>query len=67
MSAAVDPVGRIVGRELADKLDVEDLRLDFSGLRSSDVTGRARAFAGMVGAGLSIDQAAQISGLIDQE
>ena len=63
MSAAVDPVGR----ELADKLDVEDLRLDFFGLQSSDVTGWARAFAGMVGADLSIDQAAQISGLIDQE
>ena len=63
----MDPVGRIVGRELADKLDVEDLRLDFSGLQSSDVTGWARAFAGMVGAGLSTDQTAQISGLIDQE
>ena len=66
LHGTVEPVARIVASELAGKLDTPGLAFEFSALRASDVQGRARAFAGMVGAGLSVDDAARIAGLIDE-
>ena len=58
------PVGEIVTAELADKLDRPGLALDFSALFASDITGRARAFASMVQAGMEVERAAALSGLL---
>ena len=58
------PVGEIVTAELADKLDRPDLALDSSALFASDITGRARAFASMVQAGMEVERAAALSGLL---
>ena len=56
------PVGEIVTAELADKLDRPGLALDFSALFASDITGLARA--SMVQAGMEVERAAALSGLL---
>ena len=65
LHGSVEPLARIAAEEIGRKLDVDGLTFKFDALRASDVQGRARAFAGMVGAGLSVDDAARIAGLID--
>ena len=60
-------MGEIVAAELGDKLDRPGLALDFSALFASDITGRARAFASMVQAGMEIERAAALSGLLAEE
>ena len=62
--AFLQPVGRLVAAELADKLDAPGLALDFSALFASDITGRARAFASMVNGGMDVGKAAALSGLL---
>ena len=63
LHTVVLPWGRIVEGELSMKFG-GDVRLDFSGLMASDLSGRARAFASMVNAGLSLERAAALSGLV---
>ena len=65
--AFLTPIGEIVAAEMADKLDVAGLSLDFSSLFASDITGRARAFASMVNGGMGIERAAGLSGLLTGE
>ena len=65
--AFLTPIGGIVATELADKLERPGLALDFSGLFASDITGRARAFASMVNAGMDVTKAAGLSGLLTGE
>ena len=62
--AFLTPVGEIVAAELGDQLDTPSLRLDFPALFASDITGRARAFTSMVQAGMEIERAAALSGLL---
>ena len=57
LHGSVEPLARIAAEEIGRKLDVDGLTFKFDALRASDVQGRARAFAGMVGAGLSVDDA----------
>ena len=61
--AFLAPVGEIVAAELADRLGTPGLRLDFSALFAS-ITGRARAFASMVQAGMDAERAVALSGLL---
>ena len=63
---SVLPLARMVERELAEKLET-DVRLDFSELMASDLAGRARAFQSMVGAGLELERAAALAGLMTPE
>ena len=63
----IEPAGRIVAEEIGDKIEEPDLRFDFTALRAADVTGRARAMASMVSAGLSVDDAGRIAGLFDND
>ncbi len=65
--AFLAPVGEIVTAELGDQLDTPSLRLDFRALSASDITGRARAFASMVQAGMDVERAAALSGLLAGE
>ena len=60
----VQPLARICAAEFSAKLDVSDLRLDFSELMASDIAGRARAFQSLVGGGMGVESAASLAGLI---
>ena len=62
---SVLPVARLVESELRDKLEAEALRFDFSELMAGDLAGRARAFQSMVGAGMALERAAALAGLME--
>ena len=61
----LSPLGRKVESELRRRLG--DVSLDWSELRASDLSGRARAFQSMVGAGMDISKAAGLAGLMDSD
>ena len=67
LHATIAPLGRLVETELRDKLDAPALTLEWSELRASDIAGRARAFGSMVTAGMDVEKAAALSGLLMQE
>ena len=56
----------IVEAELAAKLD-QPVRLDFSGLWASDLSGRAASFKAMVTGGMDAAKAAGLAGLMDAD
>ena len=58
----LSPLGRLVETELRAKLG--DVTLDWSELRASDLSGRARAFQSMVGGGMPVADAVAIAGLM---
>ena len=58
------PLSRIIGHELSSKLDLPDLKFDWSALYASDITGRAAATRRLVEAGMPIAEAASITGLV---
>ncbi len=66
IAATIRPAARLVEVELSNKLD-QDISLNFSDLRSDDLTGRARAFQSMVGGGIDVEKAAALSGLLLSE
>ena len=61
----LSPLGRIVQTELRAKLG--DVTLDWSELRASDLSGRARAFQSMVGGGMPVADAVAIAGLMVED
>ena len=58
----LSPLGRKVESELRRRLG--DVSLDWSELRASDLSGRARAFQSMVGGGMPVADAVAIAGLM---
>ena len=58
----LSPLGRLVETELRAKLG--DVTLDWSELRASELSGRARAFQSMVGGGMPVADAVAIAGLM---
>ena len=67
LHATVAPLGKLVETELRSKLDSPALSFSWSELRASDIAGRARGFSSMVTAGMPLDKAAALSGLLSQE
>ena len=63
LHSVIAPLGRIAAAELSAKLETE-IRLDWQELRAGDISGRARAFGSMVKAGLDLEKAAALSGLM---
>ena len=63
LHVTVAPLAAIVTDELRGKLDAPGLTLNFDGLFASDLSGRARAFQSMVGAGMDAAKAAALAGL----
>ncbi len=63
----ISPLGRIVQHELALKLDAPELALSWDELRASDMSGRARAFQSLVGAGMDVEQAVTLSGVLSPD
>ena len=66
LHGTIDPAARIVAQELSEKLET-DVSLDLSSLHASDISGRARAFASLVSAGLPISEAVSVTGLISDD
>ena len=62
----INALGMLVEHEIRLKLD-DAVKLTWKELQSSDITGRARAFQSMVGAGMKVDQALALSGLLQPE
>ena len=67
LHATIAPLGRIVAKELRDKLDSPALSFSWSELRASDIAGRARAFNSLVQGGMEIEKALGVTGLLSQE
>ena len=61
---SVNPVARQILSELRVKLDIPDMRLDFSELFAGDLSGRARSFQSLVKGGMTVEKAAALSGLM---
>ena len=63
LHGSVQPIAKVISVELADKLVIPGLSLNFDALMASDLQGRARALQSMTGAGASLDSAAEAAGL----
>lgn len=66
LHGSIAPLAEIVSQELSDKLDM-DVHLSFDKLMASDLSGRARSFASMTKAGMAIERAAALSGLLSED
>ena len=60
---ALEPLGALVADELARKLDMPSLRLNFGQLFASDLAGRARAVGILAKAGVGLADARRLAGL----
>ena len=65
LHGTVGPLAGCVEAELRVKLDSPDLTLGFDSLFASDLSGRARAFQSLVGAGMDLEKAAALAGLME--
>ena len=64
LHATVAPLGKLVEKELREKLDAPRLTLSWSELRASDIAGRARAFNSLVAGGMELEKALNVTGLL---
>ena len=60
------PIARLIEHEASMKLGAK-VRIGFDRLFASDLSGRARAFQSMVGAGMDVSKAAALAGLMQPE
>ena len=63
LHSTIVPVGVIISGELQHKFDEPGLSFRFDKLFAADIMGRARAFGTLVGAGVSEEEAARVTGL----
>ena len=63
---SVEPLLGIVGQEIEAKLEVR-VKFDLSALWAHDLAGRASSFKAMVTAGMAVERAAALSGLLGME
>ena len=63
LASTIQPLAKIVLQELADKLDVPALDLDFSELRAADIATRARAYKQLIDSGMAAGKAEAVTGL----
>ena len=64
--STIQPVAKRVSQELSAKFDMA-VKLDFSALQAADIAGRARAFQSLVGAGMDMEKAAAVSGVMVED
>ena len=64
LHSTIAPTTVIAAAELAVKLDTPGLQFNHDRLFASDLSGRARAFGSMVTAGMPVDKAAALAGLM---
>lgn len=58
------PLGRLMSKELATKLDAPGLIISFEKLFASDISGRARAWQSLVQSGKTPEETDRVAGLI---
>ena len=63
LNSTIQPLAKLVIEELAAKLDVPTLTLDFTELRAADIASRARAYGVLINAGMPPAEAAEATGL----
>ena len=63
LASTIIPLSKLILEELALKLDIPTLALDFSELRAADIATRARAFKQLVDAGMEKAEAMALAGL----
>lgn len=66
LHGTIQPLGAILSAELS-RVFQREVRLSFDRLMASDIQGRARAFQSMVAGGMSVQEAAAQSALLDSE
>ena len=66
LHGTLEPLGRMVAAELSNIARLP-VTLDFSALMASDISGRARAFQSLVGAGMDVQAAASVSGVLSND
>ena len=67
LHATIAPVGEIVAVALGRGLDTEGLTFNWDRLFASDLSGRARAFQSLVNAGMEVEKAAALAGLMNND
>ena len=66
LHGTIQPLGVLIASELS-RVFQRNVRLSFDRLMASDIQGRARAFQSMVAGGMSVQEAAAQSALLDSE
>ena len=66
LHGVIAPLGRIVERELKNKLH-PSISINFDPLAAADIGGKARAVMQFVGAGVALDRALTLAGLMQDE
>ena len=61
------PLGKLVAAQLDRALGVSGIAFDWRDLGAGDISGRARSFAQLVGAGMSLQEAAANTGILNVE
>lgn len=64
--ATLEPLGRVLAHEAALKLG-QPVTVDFAPLRGSDTAMQARAFGALAGAGVPVNEALRIAGLVETD
>ena len=59
----LQPLGRMIAQQIGDAIDVPDLAFDFNDLGAADLAAKGRVFGQLVSNGVSIADAAEVSGL----
>ena len=67
LTTVVQPLAKLLERELAEKLDAPDVGLSFDGLYAHDLQGRASAFQKLIAGGLPVNEALVTAGLLADE
>ena len=60
----MQPLGKLIGPQLDRALGVDGISFDWTDLGAGDISGRARALQGMINAGIDLDRAMALSGLM---
>ena len=66
LHSTLQPIADVIRQELQEKL-LPNVKLSFDRLFASDLQGRARAFQSLVTAGMTVEKAAALSGLLASE
>lgn len=66
LHATINPLRKLIAEELTEKFELP-VSLNFDSLMASDISGRARAFQSMVGDGMEVARAAELSSLMTEE
>ena len=64
LHSTMQPLGKLIGPQLDRALGVDGISFDWTDLGAGDISGRARALQGMINAGIDLDRAMALSGLM---